>query len=35
LIGGVIMAVLALTLIYVPLSDAGRPEDHPPPAAFV
>ncbi len=33
--GLVVLAVLALTLIYVPLSNAGRPEDPPPPAAFV
>ena len=33
--GLVVLALLALTLIYVPLSNAGRPEDPPPPAAFV
>ncbi len=32
--GLVVLAILALTLIYVPLSNAGRPEDPPPPAAF-
>jgi len=33
-VGLVVLAVLALTLIYVPLRNAGRPEDPPPPAAF-
>ena len=33
--GIVVMALLALVLIYVPLANAGRPEDPPPPAAFV
>jgi putative OPT family oligopeptide transporter len=34
-VGLAVLAALALTLIYVPLSNAGRPEDPPPPAAFV
>ncbi len=34
-VGLVVMALLALVLIYVPLANAGRPEDPPPPAAFV
>jgi len=33
--GLVVLAILALTLIYVPLSNAGRPEDPAPPAAMV
>jgi putative OPT family oligopeptide transporter len=35
LAGLVVLALLAFTLIQVPLSNAGRPEDPPPPAAFV
>jgi putative OPT family oligopeptide transporter len=33
--GLVVLALIAFTLIQVPLSNAGRPEDPPPPAAFV
>jgi putative OPT family oligopeptide transporter len=35
LVGLAVLALLAITLIQVPLSNAGRPEDPPPPAAFV
>jgi putative OPT family oligopeptide transporter len=34
-VGLLVLAVIAFTLIQVPLSNAGRPEDPPPPAAFV
>jgi putative OPT family oligopeptide transporter len=34
LVGLVVLAALSLALIFVPLSNAGRPEDPPPPAAF-
>jgi putative OPT family oligopeptide transporter len=33
--GVVVLAMLAITLIQVPLSNAGRPEDPPPPAVFM
>jgi putative OPT family oligopeptide transporter len=34
LVGLAVLSALALALIFVPLSNAGRPEDPPPPAAF-
>jgi threonine/homoserine/homoserine lactone efflux protein len=33
--GLAVLALLAITLIQVPLSNAGRPEDPPPPAVIV
>jgi putative OPT family oligopeptide transporter len=35
IVGLAVLALLAITLIQVPLANAGRPEDPPPPAAFV
>ena len=35
LVGIGAMAILAFVLIQVPLKNAGRPDDPPPPAAFV
>ncbi len=35
IVGLGVLALIAITLIQVPLSNAGRPEDPPPPAAFV